>query len=144
MDELQIFNNDEFGDVRTIVKGNEIWFVAKDLSDVLNYRDAYTATRGLDDNEKMLHTMCVGGQKREITLISEPGLYSLVLRSRKEEAKKFKRWITHEIIPSIRKHGMYATKDTIDKILENPDFGIQLLTKLKQEKEARKILEFEN
>lgn len=115
MNELQVFNF-ENQNVRVIEINNEPWFVAKDVAEILGFRDPYTATRTLDDDEKLLHTICVSGQNRETTLVNEPGLYSLILKSRKPEAKQFKRWVTHEVIPSIRKHGGYiATNEDDDE-----------------------------
>lgn len=97
--------------VKTIVLDNQPWFVAKDVSDILGFRDPYTATRGLDDDEKLLHTLCVAGQNRETTIVNESGLYSLILKSNKLEAKQFKRWITHEVLPTIRKTGGYVANE---------------------------------
>lgn len=136
MNSLQVFNFKQ-NEVRTILKDGEPWFVAKDVADILGFRDPYTATRNLDEDEKLLHTLCVSGQNRQTTLVNEPGLYSLILRSNKPEAKEFKRWITHEVIPSIRKHGAYMTPETLEKTLTDPDFIIKLATELKNEKQAR-------
>ncbi|EEM17491.1 antirepressor [Bacillus pseudomycoides] len=107
MNNLLVFDHEELGQVRSIKQGEEIYFVAKDVSDILEFRDAYTATRGLDDDEKLLHTIYVAGQNREVTLINESGLYGLILTSRKPQAKAFKKWITSEVLPSIRKDGGY-------------------------------------
>lgn len=136
MNSLQVFNFKQ-NEVRTILKDGEPWFVAKDVADILGFRDPYTATRNLDEDEKLLHTLCVSGQNRQTTLVNEPGLYSLILRSNKPEAKEFKRWITHEVIPSIRKHGAYMTPETLEKTISDPDFLIGLLTNLKEEKAKR-------
>jgi anti-repressor protein len=84
-----------------------------------------------------------GGQMREMYAINEPGLYNVVLRSDKPEAKRFKRWITHEVLPSIRKHGMYATPQTIEDMLNDPDVAIRLLTEIKAEREKRQLLELQ-
>ena len=89
----------------------------------------------------MLH---IGSLSGKTNFVNESGLYSLVLGSRKPEAKKFKRWVTHEVLPSIRKHGAYMTEDTLEKALTDPDFLIQLATQLKEEQEKRKVLELEN
>ena len=119
-------------------------FVAADVCRALEIEP--TATRRLDDDEKsalrLTQTSSNGvEQGRDVTVVNEPGLYSLVLGSRKPEAKSFKRWITHEVIPSIRRHGAYATDSTIDRIIDDPDFGIRLLGQLKQEREARRALD---
>lgn len=105
MNDLVIFENPEFGQVRTMNKDGEPWFIAVDVCKALDV--ASTATRRLDDDEKGLHSTQTLGGKQEMAIINESGLYSLVLGSRKPEAKKFKRWITHEVIPSIRKTGGY-------------------------------------
>lgn len=94
--------------IRVIVKDGTPWWMVKDVCDVLGHSDASTAVRRLDDDEKLTQTMFVSGQNREVWLVNEPGLYSLILRSRKPDAKRFKRWITHEVLPSIRQTGTYA------------------------------------
>lgn len=88
----------------------EPYFVARDVSNILGYRDASTATRSLDEDEKLLHTMYVAGQNRKTVLINESGLYNLIFGSRKEEAKEFKKWITSKVLPTIRKTGGYIKK----------------------------------
>jgi prophage antirepressor-like protein len=98
-------------EVKTIVIDNQPWFVAKDVSDILGFRDPYTATRGLDDDEKLLHTLHVSGQNRDTTVVNESGIYSLILKSNKPESKQFKRWITHEVHPTIRKTGGYIANE---------------------------------
>lgn len=128
-------------EVRTISIQNEPWFVAKDVCDALDLSDVSKAVYGLDDDEKLTRTLFVSGQNREVWIINEPGLYSLILRSRKPEAKQFKRWITHEVIPSIRKHGAYITPETMEQTLKDPDYIIGVITALKKEQDARKVLE---
>lgn len=142
--ELTVFTSEEFGSVRTVVRNGEPWFVAVDVCKALEIDN--TATRRLDDDEKMTLRLTQGESNRtsETNIINEPGLYSLVLGSRKPQAKAFKRWITHDVIPSIRKHGMYATDETIDAMLADPDFGIRLLTELKEERRKNKLLLEEN
>lgn len=112
MNELQIFNSTEFGEVRTIIKDNEIWFVGKDVAKALGYSDTNKAVAmHVDDEDKQLNdkTSSSFGQ-RGATIINESGLYSLVLSSKLPKAKEFKRWITKEVIPSIRKYGGYIAK----------------------------------
>ena len=135
MNELKVFSNDKFGSVRTIIKDNEPWFVAADVCKALEHSNVTVALDRLDDDEKA--KLNLGLQGGLTGCVNEPGLYSLVLGSRKPEAKEFKRWITHEVIPSIRKHGMYAT----DELLANPDFAIKVFEELKAEREAKKALE---
>ena len=131
------FVNDEFGTVRTVVIDSEPWFVAADVSkalEIVNHHDALTR---LDDDEKSGVALTDPHGREQITnIVNEPGLYSLVLRSRKPEAKAFKRWIVHEVVPAIRKHGLYA----IDDLLANPDLGIAALQALKAEREKNKEL----
>jgi len=129
VNELQKAFNYSGQEVKTIVIDNQPWFVAKDVSDVLGFRDPYTATRGLDDDEKLLHTLFVSGQNRETTVINESGLYSLILKSNKEEAKQFKKWITHEVLPTIRKTGGYISNEDlfIQTYLPHADSQTQLM-----------------
>lgn len=120
-------------------KKGEPWFVAKDVCDILELNNVTEALRPLDDDEKSNFRNSEVAQNggRAPIIISEPGLYKLIMRSRKPEAKEFQRWVTHEVLPSIRRHGVYATDVTIDSILNDPDFGIRLLTDLKDERARR-------
>ena len=137
MNELQIFESNQFGQVRTIFKDNEPWFVAVDVCRALEIRNNRDAMERLDADEKGVALTDTLGGNQEMTIINEPGLYSLVLGSRKPEAKAFKRWITHEVIPAIRKHGGYLTPEKVEEALLNPDVMIRLLTNLKEERTAR-------
>lgn len=105
--EMQVFNNDQFGKIRAITRDGEPWFVAVDVCRALEVGDTGKATGRLDDDELTRIKIVSGGQSREVIVVSEAGLYGLVLGSRKPEAKEFKRWVTHEVIPSIRKTGGY-------------------------------------
>lgn len=142
MNEIQVFNSQQFGQMRSIMKGNEPWFVAADVCralGIINHKDALTR---LDEDEKSGVSLPDPHGREQITnCVNEPGLYSLVLGSRKPEAKAFKRWVTHDVIPSLRKHGMYATESTVEKMLNDPDAAIQILQRFKQEREQRKLLE---
>ncbi|PFM62569.1 phage repressor protein/antirepressor Ant [Bacillus cereus] len=138
MKQLQVFNNEEFGQVRIVVKGEDVWFVAKDVCDVLEIVNATRSLSRLDEDE--LHSMKVTdslGRQQETNIINESGLYSLIMTSRKPQAKAFKRWVTSEVLPSIRKHGAYMTDQVLEQVVTNPDFMIGLLTNLKEEKERR-------
>ena len=108
----QVFN---FGDyqVRTLIKEGEPWFVASDVSSVLDYRSANDMTRNLDDEEKDTQTVRTRGGEQLVSIINESGLYSAILKSRKPEAKAFKKWVTSEVLPSIRKQGKYEVKPTV-------------------------------
>ena len=136
--EIQTFNFNA-ASLRTLTDENgDPWFVAKDVCDILGLENSRKATADLDPDERNTVTISDGipGNPNK-TIISEPGLYKLIMRSRKQEAKEFQRWVTHEVLPSIRKHGIYATETTIDQILADPDFGIRLLTDLKEERAKR-------
>nr|UWG88153.1 MAG: antirepressor protein KilAC domain [Bacteriophage sp.] len=141
--EIQTFNFNALT-LRTMTDENgDPWFVAKDVCDILEISNNRDAISQLDRDEKNTVVISDGipGNPNK-TIISEPGLYKLIMRSRKPEAREFQRWVTHEVLPSIRKHGIYATETTIDQILADPDFGIRLLTDLKEERAKR--IEAEN
>lgn len=140
MNGLKIYSNEEFGQVRAVQINNEPWFVGVDLAKALGYANPQKAIRDhIDEEDKTLNeSFTVNGTKG--VLINESGLYSLILLSKMPSAKKFKHWVTNEVLPSIRKHGAYMTEDTIEKALMEPDFLIQLATKLKSEQEKNKKL----
>ncbi|PGK79604.1 BRO family protein [Bacillus thuringiensis] len=135
MNQLQVFNNEEFGQVRTVVQGEDVWFVAKDVADVLEYRDTHNMVRFLDEDEKDTHQVSTLGGNQTMKVINESGLYSAILKSKKPQAKAFKKWVTSEVLPSIRKHGAYMTDQVLEQAVTNPEFMIGILTKLKEEKE---------
>lgn len=127
MNELQIFNSPEFGQLRTIIKDGEIWFVGRDIAEALGYSDTKSALIDHVDIEDKnifksgdLPPLNFVIPNRGMTFINESGLYSLVLSSKLPNAKKFKRWITKEVIPSIRKHGMYMTSPVAQQAINNP------------------------
>ena len=136
---MKIFENEEFGAIRTVEIDGDVWFVAKDISDKLGYAETSNMMKRID-REDFISSKLEGMNMRSI-LINESGLYSAILGSKLESAKRFKRWVTSEVLPTIRKHGAYMTDITIEKMVENPDLLIELATKLKQEKEERKRLE---
>ena len=142
MNNIEIFKNAEFGEVRTLTVDGEPYFVGKDVAEILGYSNSRKALADHVDVEDKGVTKCdtLGGTQ-ELTVINESGLYSLILSSKLPTAKKFKHWITADVIPSIRKHGAYMTEQTIEQALTNPDFLIQLATQLKTEKEKNKSLE---
>ena len=138
MEQIKIFNSDEFGSVRTIIIDGEPWFAGKDVAASLGYKDTSDALKKhVAEEDKLTRCFTDSGQNRQMYVINESGLYSLMFGSKLESAQKFKHWVTSEILPSIRKNGIYATDKVIDDILNNPDFGIELLTKLKEERAAR-------
>lgn len=109
MNDLRIFDSPEFGQVRTMMIDGEPWFVGKDVADILGYADTDQALRKRVDNEdKLTRQIDGGGQKRNVTIINESGLYALILSSKLQNAKKFKRWVTAEVLPAIRKTGTYT------------------------------------
>jgi len=140
MSNLKIFTYNA-AEVRTVTIDGEPWFVLKDVCVVLEIGNSRMVAERLDDDEKGVSTIDTLGGKQEMTVISESGLYDTIFLSRKPEAKQFKRWITHEVLPAIRKHGGYLTPATIEEALLNPDTLIRLATDLKAEREKRAALE---
>lgn len=146
MTNLQTYTSADFGEVRTITREGEPWFVAADVCRALEIGNPSEAIRRLDEDEKVNTLISTEGNRGNpnVTIINEPGLYALVLGSRKPEAKAFKRWITHEVIPSIRKHGAYLTTETAEKIMADPDNWIKLITALRDEREKTAALTAES
>ncbi len=149
---LEIFQKDGV-QIRGGLIDGEPYFVAKDVSDALGYKDAESMTRRLDGDEKLIlkellktykgEDLRQMGLRYDAILINEAGLYAAILWSQKPEAKKFKRWVTHEVLPAIRRHGGYLTPEKVEEALLNPDTIISLATRLKEEMQARKRLEAE-
>lgn len=134
MNKIQVFSNAELGEVRTTVLDGEVMFVGKDVAEILGYADPNKAiAMHVDEDDKFNDKTASSLGQRGGWLINESGLYSLILSSKMPNAKKFKRWITTEVLPSIRKHGVYA----VDEVLQNPDVLIQALTELKKEREEK-------
>ena len=140
MNELQIFSYNG-NEVRTIQKDGEPWWVLKDVCNVLDLSDTNKTAERLDVDELTRIKFVTGGQNREMLCINESGLYNVILRSDKPEAKPFRKWVTSEVLPSIRKHGAYMTPQKIEEALLNPDTIIKLATNLKAEREKRMELE---
>lgn len=116
--EIQIFANDQFGEVRTLTKDGEPWFVGKDVADILGYSDTAQAVRKhIDDEDKGVVEMTTPGGKQNMVIINESGLYSLILSSKLPTARAFKRWVTSEVLPAIRKHGEYTAPKVSQKRL---------------------------
>lgn len=142
MTDLQIFKNPEFGEIRTIEKDGEPWFVGKDVAAALGYeRPTKAILDHVDEDKDEVPIQDSIGRSQNTPIINESGLYSLVLSSKLPGAKQFKRWITSEVIPSIRKHGAYMTPDKLEEVLLKPDTLIQLAQNLKAEQEKRMALE---
>lgn len=147
MSNLQIFKNEELGEVRVVTIEDEPWFVGKDVAELLGYSNPRDAVGKHVDEEDKVDGVAIRdsmGREQYPVLINESGLYSLVLSSKLPTAKTFKRWITGEVLPSIRKHGAYMTPETLEAAILNPDTMIQLCTALKEEQDKRKVLEVAN
>lgn len=142
MNNLQIFNSPDFGQIRTIQQNGEPWFVGKDVAQALGYSQTAKAVREhVKDNHKGMSVLDTPGGKQETTIIDEAGLYSLVMRAKTEKAEAFQEWVTSEVLPAIRKHGGYLTADKIEQALTDPDTIIKLATTLKEERAARQQAE---
>lgn len=140
MNELQLFRFED-NQVRTVSSNGIIWFAAVDVTDALGIKNPSDAIKPLDDDERTRFNL---GRQGSANFISEPGLYKLIGASRKPAAKRFNRWVTHEVLPSIRKHGAYMTPETIEKAIYDPDFIIKLATKLKDEQAKTAALTADN
>lgn len=142
MNELKVFENAEFGQIRGVEINGESWLVGKDVAERLGYKNPNEAIADhVDDDDKLNSKTLSSLGQRGGWLINESGLYSLVLGSKLPNAKKFKRWVTSEVLPAIRKHGGYLTAEKVEEALLNPDVLIRLATELKDEREARRVLE---
>lgn len=142
MNELQIFRSEDFGNIRIATANGEPWFVGKDVTDILGYTNPSKALADhVDDDDKLNNESLSSLGQRGGWLINESGLYSLILSSKMPNAKKFKHWVTSEVLPNIRKHGAYMNEQTLEQALTSPDFLIRLAQELKSEKEARQKLE---
>lgn len=136
--QITVFASDKFGDVRIVQIGNEPWFVGKDICDILGYQNgSRDINRHVDEEDRQNYQNGTFESNRGLTIINESGVYALILSSKLPQAKEFKRWVTHEVLPSIRKHGAYLTDNALEEALTSPDFLIRLATQLKDEKEAR-------
>ena len=135
---IMIFDDPRFGQQRSILIDGEPWFVAVDVCRALELENTARSLSRLDDDEKGVHSMNTLGGIQRMSVVSESGLYSLILGSRKPEAKAFKRWITHEVIPSIRKHGAYVTDKVLDQMEEHPEWIPEYIQRLLDEKAKAK------
>lgn len=130
--------------VRTVTINGEPYFVGKDVAEVLGYQRADNAIRNhVDDDDKLTHQFSASGQNRNMIIINESGLYALILGSKLPQAKEFKRWVTSEVLPTIRKHGAYLTDSKIEEVLLSPDTIINLATQLKNERAEKEQLKIE-
>ena len=149
MNELQTFNFEELP-VRKMEVDGEPYFLGKDVAKILGYTRTDNAIRKhVDDEDKLTHQVSASGQNRNMIIINESGLYSLIFDAAKQsknesirkKAKRFKRWVTEDVLPSIRKHGIYATDNVIEQTLRDPDYIINVLTEYKKEKEHNLLLQ---
>ena len=132
----------ESHDVRTIEKDGEPWWVLSDVCKVLELSTPARVAERLDEDEvSQTHTIDKMGRTQKSTIINESGLYNVILRSDKPQAKPFRKWVTSEVLPTIRKHGAYMTEETLEQALTSPDFLIKLANQLKDEREKRVALE---
>ena len=145
MNELKIFEHPDFGKIRTVTIDDEPYLVGRDVAEVLGYSNPSKAVIAhVDDEDKRFEMLPIAdsqnGNLIKTAIINESGLYSLILGSKLPSAKKFKRWVTSEVLPSIRKHGTYMTDETIEQVLSDPDTIIRLATQLKEERSKNKVL----
>ena len=126
MNELQIFNSGEFGEIRTVTIDNEPWFVGKDVATALGYKNTADAIgKHVDVDDKLLSQIAIAGQRRDVAVINESGVYALIFGSKLESAKRFKHWVTAEVLPSIRKTGSYQKPMTIAEQIQLLALGNQ-------------------
>ena len=126
--------------VRTLEKGGEPWWVLADVCKVLEVSNSRNVSARLEEDEKGVHQMYTPGGMQNVTVINESGLYAVILRSDKPQAKPFRKWVTSEVLPSIRKHGAYMTEQTLERAVSDPDFLIQIATQIKEDQAKNKAL----
>lgn len=135
--EIEIFKNERFGEIRVAGTSDEPLFCLADVCKSIGVANARNVKDRIDEEDvRQVDTLTNGGMQK-LTYVTEAGLYDVIIRSDSDMAKPFRKWVTNEVLPSIRKHGAYATEETIDKIISDPDYGIKLLTTLKEERAAR-------
>ena len=144
MNNIQVFTNQHFGQVRVVMRNGDPWFVASDVCRALDVGNNRQAVSRLDEDEIHVILNDTNRGKRSMAVVSEPGLYALVLGSRKPEAQSFRRWITHEVLPAIRQEGAYLTPERLHEVLEDPDTLIALAQRLKLLQEKNRALVDEN
>jgi len=143
MNEMQIFSY-EGKEVRAMQRNGEPWWVLKDVCDVLELSNARMIADRLDEDDVSLAYVTDNmGRQQQTNIVNESGLYNVILRSDKPEAKSFKRWVTHEVLPQIRRHGAYVTTSKLEEIMNDPDSWIRLLTTLKQERQEKELLQLQ-
>ena len=143
MNELKLFENEEFGQVRMVEIDGKPYFMGSDIAKALGYARPNDAIKQ-HCRATVKHSTHISGKMQEVNFIGEGDMYRLITHSKLESAERFESLVFDEVLPSIRKHGIYATDNVINNILNNPDFGIELLTKLKEERAARVEAEKKN
>jgi len=137
--QIHVFANDEFGEIRTVEINSEVWFVGKDVAAILGYEATRNALKiHVDAEDKLTHRISASGQSRSVIIINESGLYSLILSSKLPSAKSFKRWVTSEVLPSIRQHGGYITAHLLEALDESEENCKTFFEALSQEQKARR------
>ena len=145
MNEIKIFENEQFGEIRTTIIDGQPWFVGKDVANALGYGNSRQAISShVDDEDKGVQFLDTPSGKQNISIINESGLYSLIFSSKLPTAKRFKRWVTSEVLPSIRKYGAYATEETLDRVQGDTEESEKLFRMLREEKQRTRELESEN
>lgn len=145
MNEIKVFKNEQFGEIRTITIDGQPWLLGKDVADALRYSNTQKAVRDhVDEEDKLTERIVLSGQNREVIFVNESGLYSLILKSKLPSAKQFKRWVTSEVLPSIRKYGAYATEETLNRVQGDTEESEKLFRMLREEKQRTRELESEN
>lgn len=144
MKELKIFDNKEFGQVRTSIIDDEPYFSLNDVCRILDIKNSRQAKTRLNDKGVITNDILTNGGTQKADFINESNLYKLVFQSRKPEAERFADWVTSEVLPTIRKHGAYMTNGVIERTLSDPDYLIMLATNLKEEKAKRALAEAQN
>ena len=146
--QIQIFKHEQFGEIRTVMIDNEPWFVGRDVAVALGYGNGKSlnnaVSKHVDDEDKGVTEMMTPGGKQKVIIINESGIYSLVLSSKLESAKKFKHWVTSEVLPTIRKHSVYMTPEALEQAVCTPDFLLKVVKQLKTEHDERVRLAAEN
>lgn len=141
MNDLQIFKNSEFGEIRTKMVGSEPYFMLSDVCRVLEIKNSRDSKNRLNEKGVATTDILTNGGTQKADFINESNLYKLVFQSRKPQAEKFSDWVTSEVLPTIRKHGAYMSSEVIEKTLSDPDYLIRLATNLKEEKAKRALAE---
>lgn len=145
MNEIKVFENEQFGEIRTVTIDGQPWFVGKDVASILGYKDTSDALKKhVDSEDKLSRRFADSGQTRAMYIINESGLYSLIISSKLPSAKQFKRWVTSEVLPSIRKYGAYATEETLNRVEGDTEEAEKLFRMLREEKQRSKDIANQN